>query len=94
VFRLVQEALTNTLKHAGASAAARVRLQYASDGIDVEVTDSGSRRAALGPPGGRGLEGMRERAAVYAGTVEAGPRADGGWRVHAHLWLEQAPVLG
>jgi signal transduction histidine kinase len=94
VFRLVQEALTNSLKHAGASAAARVRLQYASDGIDVEVTDSGSRRPLAAAPGGRGLEGMRERAAVYAGTVEAGPRAGGGWRVHAHLWLERAPALG
>jgi signal transduction histidine kinase len=93
VFRLVQEALTNTLKHAGASAVARVRLRYAGDGIDVEVTDTG-RGARAGAPGGQGLEGMRERAAVYAGTVEAGPRSGGGWRVHAHLWLEQSAAPG
>ena len=79
MFRLVQEALTNTLKHAGASAAARVRLRYAGDGIDVEVTDTG-QSAQPAAPGGQGLEGMRERAAVYAGTVEAGPRSGGGWR--------------
>jgi signal transduction histidine kinase len=94
VFRLVQEALTNSLKHAGASAAASVRLRYAVDEIDVEVTDSGTPRTLVGTPGGRGLEGMRERAAVYAGTVEAGPRADGGWRVHAHLWLDRTSAVG
>jgi len=93
VFRLVQEALTNTLKHAGASAVARVRLRYARDGIDVEVTDTG-QGARVATPGGQGLEGMRERAAVYAGTVEAGPRSGGGWRVHAHLWLEQSAAPG
>jgi signal transduction histidine kinase len=94
VFRLVQEALTNSLKHAGASAAASVRLRYAADEIDVEVTDSGTPRPLARTPGGRGLEGMRERAAVYAGTVEAGPRAGGGWRVHAHLWLDRTTAAG
>jgi signal transduction histidine kinase len=94
VFRLVQEALTNCLKHAGASAAARVRLQYASDAIDVEVTDSGRATLAVASPGGRGLDGMRERAAVYAGTVEAGPRSGGGWRVHARLRLDETPAAG
>jgi signal transduction histidine kinase len=89
VFRLVQEALTNSLKHAGLAADARVRLQYAPDGIDVEISDSGTATAAVGARGGRGLEGMRERAAVYAGTVEAGPRSSGGWRVHTHLWLDR-----
>jgi signal transduction histidine kinase len=93
VFRLVQEALTNCLKHAGASAVARVRLRYAADGVDVEVTDNGPGRAQPADSSGRGLDGMRERAAVYAGTVEAGPRATGGWRVHARLSLEQAPGL-
>jgi signal transduction histidine kinase len=92
VFRLVQEALTNTLKHAGASAAARVRLAYGVDAVEVEVTDSGTAQAPAAPRGGRGLEGMRERASVYAGTVEAGPRANGGWRVHALLLLGQAPT--
>jgi signal transduction histidine kinase len=94
VFRLVQEALTNTLKHAGASAAARVRLRYAGDSVDVEVTDTGSPSSAGRATGGRGLDGMRERAAVYAGTVEAGPRSGGGWSVHAHLRLEQTSAVG
>jgi len=77
VFRLVQESLTNCLKHAGASAVARVRLRYAADGVDVEITDNGPGRTQSADSSGRGLDGMRERAAVYAGTVEAGPRADG-----------------
>jgi signal transduction histidine kinase len=84
VYRLVQEALTNTLKHAGAGAAATVRLRYEGDGIDVEVTDDGRGRAHVSA-GGQGLSGMRERAAVYGGDVEAGPRATGGWRVHTRL---------
>jgi signal transduction histidine kinase len=88
VFRLVQEALTNCLKHAGASAVAAVKLRYAADAVDVEVTDNGASRARNVDPDGRGLDGMRERAAVYAGTVEAGPRLGGGWRVHARLRLE------
>ncbi len=92
VFRLVQEALTNCLKHAGASAVAAVRLRYAADAVDVEVTDNGPTRARTVDPGGRGLEGMRERAAVYAGTVEAGPRLGGGWRVHARLSLERSAI--
>jgi signal transduction histidine kinase len=84
VYRLVQEALTNTLKHAGANAQATVRLRYDGDGIDVEVADDGrggSRVAA----GGQGLSGMRERAAVYGGDIEVGPAPAGGWRVRTRL---------
>jgi signal transduction histidine kinase len=92
VFRLVQEALTNCLKHAGASAVAGVKLRYAADAVDVEVTDNGASRPRTAVPGGRGLDGMRERAAVYAGTVEAGPRLGGGWRVHARLRLERSAI--
>jgi signal transduction histidine kinase len=92
VFRLVQEALTNCLKHAGASAVAGVKLRYAADAVDVEVTDNGASRPRTAAPGGRGLDGMRERAAVYAGTVEAGPRLGGGWRVHARLRLERSAI--
>jgi signal transduction histidine kinase len=88
VFRLVQEALTNCLKHAGASAVAAVKLRYSADAVDVEVTDNGVSWPRAADPDGRGLDGMRERAAVYAGTVEAGPRLGGGWRVHARLTLE------
>ena len=84
VYRLVQEALTNTLKHAGAEACATVRLRYEDDGIDVEVTDDGRGRAHV-TDSGQGLSGMRERAAVYGGAIDAGPRSGGGWRVHTRL---------
>ncbi len=84
VYRLVQEALTNTLKHAGPGAEATVRLRYEGDRIDVEVTDDGRGRARVSA-GGQGLSGMRERAAVYGGAVDAGPVPAGGWRVHVRL---------
>ena len=89
VFRLVQEALTNTLKHAGPKARAAVTLRFDAGGVDVEVSDDGTgeRPAAQGGHG-LGLSGMRERAAVYAGTVEAGPLSTGGWRVHTRLAIE------
>jgi signal transduction histidine kinase len=86
VYRIVQEALTNTLKHAGPAATAEVVLDYADGAVDVQVTDTGRGAAAGSPDGdGRGLHGMRERAAVYDGTLHAGPAPAGGWRVEAHL---------
>jgi signal transduction histidine kinase len=86
VYRIVQEALTNTLKHAGPAATSEVILGYADGGVDVQVTDTGLGAAAGSSDGdGRGLHGMRERAAVYDGTLRAGPGARGGWRVEAHL---------
>ena len=86
VYRIVQEALTNTLKHAGPAATAEVVLDYADGAVDVQVTDTGRGTAAGSPDGdGRGLPGMRERAAVYDGTLRAGPGPSGGWRVTAHL---------
>jgi signal transduction histidine kinase len=90
VYRIVQEALTNTRKHAGAGASARVRLGYGVDGLVVEVSDNG-RGAAVVVGGGHGLTGMRERAAVCGGSVEAGPSARGGWRVRVLLPLDGAP---
>ncbi len=84
VYRLVQEALTNTLKHAGPNTRATVRLRYDADGVEVDVIDDGHGRARVSA-GGQGLAGMRERAAVYGGAVEAGPAPGGGWRVHARL---------
>ena len=85
VYRIVQEALTNTLKHAGPAATATVILDSAGGAVDVQVTDTGPG-AAAGPSGdGKGLHGMRERAAVYDGTLRAGPAPAGGWRVEAHL---------
>jgi signal transduction histidine kinase len=90
VFRIVQEALTNTLKHAGPEAEAQVRMRYGPDVLEVEVVDTGQR--GLQPPadGSAGLRGMRERAAIYDGELTAGPLPDGGWRVHLVLPLEPA----
>ncbi|TLF68485.1 sensor histidine kinase [Nonomuraea sp. KC401] len=89
IYRIVQEALTNTIKHAGPDAAARIRLSYTSYGADLEITDDGrgaSVLAGAGPwPGGHGLAGMAERAAAYGGRIEAGPLPDRGWRVHTRL---------
>jgi signal transduction histidine kinase len=86
VYRIVQEALTNTLKHAGPAATAEVILDYADGAVDVQVTDTGVGTAAGASDGaGRGLHGMRERAAVYEGTLRAGPGPSGGWQVTVHL---------
>ncbi|MFH0521638.1 sensor histidine kinase [Streptomyces sp. M41] len=89
VYRVIQEALTNTLKHAGPHTTAHIRLSYGEKGaVTATVTDTGSK--AHGPAdttNGRGLPGMRERTALYDGTLEAGPRPhpEQGWRVHLHL---------
>ena len=82
-YRVVQESLTNTIRHAGA-ARARVTIRYRTDAIDIEVEDDG-RTVRGSPSRGFGLLGMRERVALYGGTVEAGPRTGGGFAVAAHL---------
>ncbi|MGS2804717.1 sensor histidine kinase [Nocardia sp. MW-W600-9] len=91
VHRIVQESLTNTLRHAGASPKATVRVQRREDDILVEVTDSGGvpveQPAAEIPGAGMGLVGMRERVAVLGGTLSAGRTGDGRWRVLATLPL-------
>ncbi|MFI6645371.1 sensor histidine kinase [Streptomyces sp. NPDC050504] len=88
VHRLVQESLTNALRHAPEGSRAEVRVSCAPGAVTVEVTDEG-RAAGTGRPGsaasGRGLAGMRERAAAFGGVLEAGPRPDGGWRVFVRL---------
>jgi signal transduction histidine kinase len=83
-FRIVQEALTNTIKHAGPGASADVQLNYRSSALEVEVSDDG---AGTGIPcrTGHGLIGMRERAAMFGGTFTAGPQPSGGFRVRAQL---------
>jgi signal transduction histidine kinase len=96
-FRVVQEALTNVLKHAGKPATSVV-VDYRDGSLLLEVTDSGRRMPAVGPvaePGsGRGLLGLRERVAVYGGEVEAGPQPGGGWRVLALIPVEAlAPAV-
>jgi len=86
VYRIVQEALTNVLKHAGPGASAHVRLRYTADGVDLEVADTGIGSAPGTPTTGHGLAGMAERAASYGGQVEAGPRTGGsGWWVRTRL---------
>jgi signal transduction histidine kinase len=109
-FLIIQEALTNTLRHAG-PATATVTVHYAADALCIEVADTGrgpggpaapgnqgtgngAGRAAGGEAGihpGYGLRGMRERAAVAGGTVEAGPRPQGGFLVATRLPLDDAP---
>jgi signal transduction histidine kinase len=84
VYRIVQEALTNTIKHAGPGATAQVRLCYSPTGMDLEVTDNGALRPADAKTG-HGLAGMSERAAAFGGWVDAGPLPVQGWRVRAHM---------
>lgn len=84
-YRVVQEALTNTIKHAP-GAAASVTIGHDGDWLEIQVTDTGGTRGA-GPRtgGGRGLIGLRERLAVYGGTLDAGPTAGGGFRIKARV---------
>jgi signal transduction histidine kinase len=87
-YRIIQEALTNTLKHAGPSHAT-VAVTYRRDALELDVADDGSG-AANGNgngSGGHGLVGMRERVALFDGTLETGARPEGGYRVHARLPL-------
>jgi signal transduction histidine kinase len=88
VYRIIQESLTNTLKHARATLV-RVRITYRAQAIELDLTDDGQARPGEGggPGPGHGLAGMSERAAVFGGTVTAGPQPSGGWRVHATLNL-------
>ena len=90
VYRLVQEALTNTLKHAGSGARAVVRLSYLPGQVRVEVEDDGAGASAPAPEtAGRGLTGMQQRAQAFGGEVQAGPRSPSGWRVSANLRTDQ-----
>ncbi|WP_216589770.1 sensor histidine kinase [Streptomyces brasiliscabiei] len=83
-FRIVQEALTNVVRHSG-SRRARVRLDHGGGELRLWIDDDGPATAADAGGGGNGLVGMRERAAALGGRIEAGPRADGGFRVLAVL---------
>jgi signal transduction histidine kinase len=82
-YRIVQEALTNTLKHAR-PARARVTVRYRADGVELEILDDG-RRSANGSHGGHGITGMRERVRLYGGSLETGGRVEGGFSVRARL---------
>ena len=93
IYRIVQEALTNTLKHAGPGVTVRIRIASTADGVEVEVVDDGARRAdspsTAGTTTGHGLAGIAERVAVYGGRAEAGPLPGDGWRVRARLSLTE-----
>ena len=82
-YRVIQEALTNTVRH-GLDARAQVTVRYTDRGVDITVEDDG-RPAAGSSSRGFGLLGMRERVGLYGGTVEAAPRAGGGFAVRVHL---------
>jgi signal transduction histidine kinase len=87
-YRIVQEALTNTLRHGGARHA-EVTLRAGAGMLELDVRDDGHGGAGASTEGsGRGIAGMRERAAMLGGTLEAGPLPEGGFRVHARLPLE------
>lgn len=83
-YRIVQESLTNVLKHAGPKARTEVRVSAADGAVDIEVSDRGHAAAGL-PGSGYGIVGMRERALLLGGSLTAGPQIDGGFRVAAHL---------
>lgn len=87
-YRIVQEALTNVVKHGGPDPTAEVRLSADDQMLTIEVTDHGSGVSTL-PGSGHGLRGMRERAALLGGTFEAGPRPGGGFRIRARLPFER-----
>jgi signal transduction histidine kinase len=104
VYRIVQEALTNALKHAVSARSVRISLSFGEPDVTVLVVDDGQFSAptltqgAAAPRGdrsggGHGILGMAERAAAFDGTLSAGPRADGGWQVIATLRGCKAPAL-
>ena len=93
VYRVVQEALTNALKHAG-SAPTDVVLRWGDEALELTVADRGGRAPAAAqlPSGGHGIVGMRERVRIYGGELTARPGPDGGFVVRARLPLDQAPL--
>jgi signal transduction histidine kinase len=87
-YRIVQEALTNVLKHANAGHV-QVALEFGRSHLDLEISDDGRHRGGVLPGAGHGLIGMRERVTVFGGTITTGPRPQGGWSVHARLPVAQ-----
>ncbi|MFF3584834.1 sensor histidine kinase [Streptomyces mirabilis] len=93
VYRVVQEALTNTLKHAAPRTSVDIRLTADDTAVDLTVQDTGPSLARPGNADGRGLVGMRERAALYGGHITAGPNDYGGWTVHARFLITNSSAL-
>lgn len=93
VYRVVQESLTNALKHAGVGASVELVVDWSPAAVVVRAVDDGHGRPVVrpAPSGGHGLVGMRERVGVYDGSLTAGPTSAGGWRVEARLPLPSAP---
>ncbi|UTI66263.1 histidine kinase [Paraconexibacter antarcticus] len=94
IYRIAQEALTNALKHAGADASATVSVRHRGDRLELTVTDSGGRSrpdSGTSQAQGAGLRGIAERAAVYDGMVQAGPRPSGGWQVAVTIPIASVP---
>ncbi|UXN32438.1 ATP-binding protein [Glutamicibacter sp. M10] len=89
---MIQESLTNSLRYARNVSDVRVRLERRRDELRLEVMDNGDATRVPSVGSGRGLRGMRERAALFDGTVEAGPVASGGWIVKAVLKLPECSV--
>ncbi|WP_431221080.1 sensor histidine kinase [Leifsonia xyli] len=83
VFRVVQEGLTNALRYAATATTVRVLLVFRADGVVVTIDDDATVHGSPGQGSGRGLIGLRERVALYGGTLDAGPRPGGGWRLRA-----------
>jgi signal transduction histidine kinase len=83
-YRIVQESLTNVVKHSGAQRA-DVRVRYDEDALELSILDDGDGPCGLADPGGHGLVGMRERVALYGGTLSAGPRDSRGFAVEVRL---------
>jgi signal transduction histidine kinase len=87
IYRIVQESLTNILKHADAPSASRVTLTFDAPFVDVSVCNDG--KVVDSRPEGHGIGGMRERAAISGGVLVAGPKRDGGWEVEARVRVDQ-----
>jgi signal transduction histidine kinase len=88
-YRIVQEALTNALRHAG-PAQARVTIRYAPTQLELEISDDGAGPTSCADESGHGLVGMRERVAVFGGELEAAPLLEGGYRLRATLPMRPA----
>jgi signal transduction histidine kinase len=85
IYRVIQEGLTNALKYSRAATAVTVQTQFSAQAIIVSVTDDGQHGTVPADQAGRGILGMRERVALYGGTMQAGPLTGRGWSVTARF---------